>query len=224
MIWGYHYFRKHPSSWNIFQLSRHIAILQLLGDSMANHHGRNLHLPQQLPWLHCSCLVQNMLKTHQNPCCWRFKVITKSSQQKHKHKSKHHVMLQSSHLLQPGAQFIFHLGSAGSAPNSTWKRSEIPIPFPFACISKKCAVSHSSYTSPTLTTTFPLHIEIIWCIHMSVLSAWHPDHIHSLDRGTKGCKLPANWSTCERRSTRPHTAAASAKHPFLPSKWVKMSW
>ena len=51
----------------------------------------------------------------------------------------------------------------------------------------------------------PMHFQT------NVLAAIHPQ----LGPGTKGCKWPANWSTCERRSTRPHAAAASAKHPFL---------
>ncbi len=115
------------------QTSRHIAILQLLGDSMANHHWRNLNLPHDgqerdgVPMADVSS---------QNPCAG----VLDSSQNHHKKTQTHikassHVAasLQSlqdinhfkgeKHLLQPGAQFIFHLGSAESGAGPTWKKS-----------------------------------------------------------------------------------------------------
>ena len=82
-------FQKHLMEY-FQQTSRHIAILQLLGDSMANHHWRNLNLPhdgQERDGVPMADV------TSQNPCAGVLKP-SQNHHKKHKHISKHQVMWQ----------------------------------------------------------------------------------------------------------------------------------
>ena len=73
------------SSWNMFAVESPHRHSPAFGRSYGQPSLKKSQPTTTFFLIYCSCLAQNMSKTSQKPCCWRFKVITKSSPKKSKH-------------------------------------------------------------------------------------------------------------------------------------------